>query len=43
MKKIFVMNFGATSSKIAYFEDDQCLYKENLTHPADQLAACETI
>lgn len=43
MKKIFVINFGATSSKIAYFEDDQCRYKENLTHPAELLRQCETI
>ena len=43
MKKIFVINFGATSSKIAYFEDDKCVYKENLTHDAAEIARCETI
>ena len=33
MKKIFVINLGTTSTKIAYYEDDKCIYKENLKNP----------
>ena len=31
MKKILVINLGSTSSKIAYFEDDRCVVKENVS------------
>ena len=43
MKKIFVINLGSTSTKIAYFENDQCIYKENLIHPAEEIKKYETI
>ena len=43
MKKIFVINLGATSTKIAYFEDDTCIYKENLSHPMEEIRKFETV
>ena len=35
--KIVVINFGGTSSKVAYFENDRCLIKENIVHPVEAI------
>lgn len=43
MKKIFVINLGATSTKAAYFEDEKCIYKENLSHSAEDIKKFETV
>ncbi len=43
MKKILVINLGSTSSKIAYFEDDACVVKENIPHPAEEIRRFPTI
>lgn len=43
MKKIVVINLGSTSTKIAYFEDDECKVKENIAHAADELKGFATI
>jgi butyrate kinase len=43
MKKIFVVNLGSTSTKVAYFEDQTCLYKENLKHPAEEIKRFSTV
>ena len=43
MKKIFVINLGSTSTKIAYFEDEKCIYKETLKHDADEIKKYNTI
>ena len=37
MKKIFVINLGSTSTKLAYFEDDKCIFKETLKHKAEEI------
>lgn len=37
MKKIFAINLGSTSTKVAYYEDDKCIFKDTLSHPADEL------
>lgn len=42
-KKIIVINLGSTSTKLAYYEDDRCLVKENLSHDSDELKKCPTI
>lgn len=34
--KILAFNLGSTSTKIAYYEDDQCIVKESLSHPAEE-------
>ena len=36
-KKILVINLGSSSTKAAYYEDENCLFKENLSHPAEEL------
>lgn len=43
MKKIFVINLGSTSTKIAYFLDDKCEFKETINHSADLIKGYETI
>lgn len=36
MYKILVINLGSTSTKVAYYEDDVCIKKENIEHPAEE-------
>ncbi len=43
MKKILVINTGSTSTKLAVFEDDKCVFDTNVAHSAEQLAQCKTI
>lgn len=38
MYKIFVMNLGSTSTKMAYYEDDVCQYAITEEHPSQELA-----
>lgn len=42
-KKILVINFGGGSSKVAYFEDDKCVIKENIVHPVEAIKACKDV
>ena len=35
MKRIIAINLGSTSTKVAYYEDKTCRFKENISHPAD--------
>lgn len=37
MKRILAINPGSTSTKIAVFDDEKMIFKENLTHEADKL------
>lgn len=37
-KKIFVMNLGSTSSKVAYYEGTSCVYTDTIKHSSDELA-----
>lgn len=39
MKKIFAINPGSTSTKIALFEDEKKLFQDELLHPRQELAA----
>ena len=39
MFQILVINPGATSTKIGWFEDDSCLFKETLRHSVEETAA----
>lgn len=36
--KIFTVNPGSTSTKIALFEDEKCLFSANITHDAEELS-----
>ena len=35
--KIFAINPGSTSTKIALFEDDQMVFSRNVSHDAEEL------
>ena len=37
MKKLAVINLGSTSTKVAYFENDQCIFSESISHPAEEI------
>lgn len=41
--KVFVINPGSTSTKIALFENDKKVFQKNVDHPAEELAKCATI
>lgn len=41
--KILVINPGSTSTKVALFEDDQCLFSKNVFHDAPELLKFKTI
>ena len=37
MKKLAVINLGSTSTKVAYFENERCVFSESISHPADEI------
>lgn len=41
--KVLTINPGSTSTKIALFEGEECLYTKNVSHDADELAKYATI
>lgn len=41
MKRIFVINNGSTSTKIAVYQGDTLLFAESIRHTAGELAECE--
>ena len=41
--KIAVINLGSTSTKIAYYENENCLFKDNIVHTARALEGFSTI
>lgn len=43
MKKMFIINVGSTSTKVAYYEDDKCILKENITHPLEETKAFDDV
>lgn len=43
MKKIFAINLGSTSTKIAYYEDDKCVCKDSISHDSNELARFATV
>lgn len=42
-KKILVINFGSTSTKIAYFEDRDCIIKDSITHSVEAIKSCPSV
>lgn len=42
-KKIIAINLGSTSTKIAYYIDEHCEFKENINHPIDDIKSFENI
>lgn len=43
MYKILVINPGSTSTKVAVYNDLNCIFKQNITHSKDELAQFPTI
>lgn len=43
MKKIFAINLGSTSTKVAYYEDEICLYKDSISYDSDVLKQFKTV
>lgn len=43
MKKIVAINLGSTSTKIAYYEDERCVFKDNIKHEASVIRAFDSI
>ena len=43
MKKIFAINLGSTSTKVAYYEDETCVYKDSISHDSDALKIYPTV
>ena len=41
--QIAAINLGSTSTKIAYYFNDTCKWKENMVHPAEELRSFATI
>ncbi len=43
MKKIFAVNLGSTSTKVAYYEDQKCVYKDSIAHNLAEFKDCATV
>lgn len=43
MYKILAINLGSTSTKVAYYEDNNCVKKENIDHPAEEIRKYKSI
>ncbi len=43
MKKIFAINLGATSTKVAYYEDETCVVQESIPFPPEGAGEFETL
>ena len=43
MKKIFAINLGATSTKVAYYEDETCVAQESIPFPPEGAGEFETL
>lgn len=41
--KILAINLGSTSTKVAYYENDVCVLKENISHPVDEIKKCKEL
>jgi butyrate kinase len=37
--KVFAFNLGSTSTKVVYYEDDQCVMSAGIAHPPEQIAS----
>ena len=43
MKKIFAVNLGSTSTKVAYYEDESCIYRDSISHDPTEFKDCATV
>lgn len=43
MKKVFAINLGSTSTKVAYYEDDACVCRDSISHAPEEFSGCDTV
>lgn len=43
MYKIFVLNLGSTSTKVAYYEDGVCILSDAIRHPSEKLSQYDSV
>ena len=43
MKKVFAVNLGSTSTKVAYYEDTTCIYKDSISHDIEEIKKYPTV
>ena len=43
VQKILVINFGSTSSKFAYYENEDCKAKTSINHPVEEIKQFEAV
>ncbi len=43
MKRIFAINLGSTSTKVAFYEDSVCVLKDTIRHSTEDLAVFRTV
>lgn len=41
--RILVINLGSTSTRVAIYEDERCVYSEKFEHGVEELAKCTTL
>ena len=41
--KILIINFGSTSTKVSYCENDMFIIREEISHPVEKIQACKTV
>lgn len=43
MKKVFAVNLGSTSTKVAYYEDTTCVHKDTISHDIEEIKKYSTV
>ena len=43
LEKLLILNPGSTSTKIAYYEDEQQIFVESISHSADEIAIAKPL
>jgi butyrate kinase len=42
-KRIFAINLGSTSTKVAYYEDRECVRKDSISHSSEEIRRFPTV
>jgi len=42
-KRIFAINLGSTSTKIAYYENEECIIRDTITHSSDDIKKFKSV
>lgn len=43
MKKIFAINLGSTSTKVAYYENNNCIIKDSIAHDSNEIQGFKSV